>query len=168
MKDCPFCGHRAVLVGVRSDIRVQTVHKIPFGVDKGQSHKTSRSHIRGSFVAWTTVLQMKSKTHISITNILLISLNNNRQWPLHFQTPFCKPNSYVTILLITHLLIYVLENSLQNKTTPLQETVVPNLYEWRRDGVTEQGLLYLFIQKKRAVGFVPWYPSAFWEFKPSI
>ena len=42
-------------MGVRSDIGVQNVHKIPFGADKRRSHKTSRSHIRGSFVAGTTV-----------------------------------------------------------------------------------------------------------------
>ena len=43
-------------MGVRSHIGVQNVQKILFGEDKGQSHKTSRSHNRGSFVAGTTVL----------------------------------------------------------------------------------------------------------------
>ena len=43
------------LVGVRSDIGVQNVQKILFGANKRRSHKTSRSHIRGSFVAGTTV-----------------------------------------------------------------------------------------------------------------
>ena len=42
-------------MGVQSDIGVQNVQKILFGADKGRSHKTSRSHIRGSFVAGTTV-----------------------------------------------------------------------------------------------------------------
>ena len=43
-------------MGVRSDIGVQNVQKIQFGADKGQSHKTSRSHKRRSFIAGTTVL----------------------------------------------------------------------------------------------------------------
>ena len=47
------------LVGVWSDIRVPNVRKILFRADKGRSHKTSRSHIRGSFVARTTVLQQQ-------------------------------------------------------------------------------------------------------------
>ena len=34
-------------MGVRSHIGVQNVQKIPFGADKGRSHKTSRSLIRG-------------------------------------------------------------------------------------------------------------------------
>ena len=42
-------------MGVRSHIGVQNVHKILFGADKGQSHKTSRSLIRRSFIAGTTV-----------------------------------------------------------------------------------------------------------------
>ena len=42
---------------VRSDIGVQNVLKILFRADKGQSHKTSRSIIRGSFVAGTIVVQ---------------------------------------------------------------------------------------------------------------
>ena len=41
---------------VRSDIGVQNVQEIPFGADKGRSHKTSRSHNRRSFVAGTTVV----------------------------------------------------------------------------------------------------------------
>ena len=43
-------------MGVRSDIGVQNVLKILFGADKGRSHKTSRSHNKGSFVAGITVL----------------------------------------------------------------------------------------------------------------
>ena len=42
-------------MGVRSHIGVQNVQKILFGADKGRSHKTSRSLIRGSLVAGTTV-----------------------------------------------------------------------------------------------------------------
>ena len=47
-------------MGVRSDIKVQNVQKILFGADKGQSHKTSRSLIRGSFIAGTTVYKAES------------------------------------------------------------------------------------------------------------
>ena len=43
------------LVRVRSHIRVKNVQEILFGADKVRSHKTSWSHIRGSFVAGTTV-----------------------------------------------------------------------------------------------------------------
>ena len=43
------------LVRVRSHIGVQNVQEILFGADKGWSHKTSRSHNRGSLVAGTTV-----------------------------------------------------------------------------------------------------------------
>ena len=53
--DCPTAVTGWSLVGVRSDIRAQNVQKILFGVDKGRSHKTSRSLIRGSLVAGTTV-----------------------------------------------------------------------------------------------------------------
>ena len=42
-------------MGVQSHIGVQNVLKILFGADKGRSHKTSRSLIRGSLVAGTTV-----------------------------------------------------------------------------------------------------------------
>ena len=42
-------------MGVRSGIGVQNGKKILFGADKGLSHKTSRSLIRGSLVAGTTV-----------------------------------------------------------------------------------------------------------------
>ena len=45
-------------MGVRSHIGVQNVQKILFGADKGRSHKTSRSLIRGSLVAGTTVSVM--------------------------------------------------------------------------------------------------------------
>ena len=50
---------------VLSDIGMQNVLKILFGEDKGWWHKTSRSYVRGSFVAETTVyiLCMK-KTYI--------------------------------------------------------------------------------------------------------
>ena len=44
------------LVGVQSYIGVQNVHKILFGEDKGRSHKTSQSLIRGSLIPGTTVL----------------------------------------------------------------------------------------------------------------
>ena len=45
-------------MGLRSDIGVQNVQKILFGADKGRSHKTSRSHNRGSFIAGTTVMSL--------------------------------------------------------------------------------------------------------------
>ena len=46
-------------MGVRSDIGAQNVLKILSGADKGRSHKTSQSLIRGSLVAGTTVLQKR-------------------------------------------------------------------------------------------------------------
>ena len=40
-------------MGVQPEVGVQNVQKILFGEDKGQSHETSRSHIKGSVVAGT-------------------------------------------------------------------------------------------------------------------
>ena len=55
MKDRPFCGLLVVSHGGAVSYRGANVQKILFGADKGRSHKTSRSLIRGSHVAGTTV-----------------------------------------------------------------------------------------------------------------
>ena len=45
MKNCPFAVTGWLLVGLWCDIRVKNVQNTLFGTDKGQSRKTSRSHI---------------------------------------------------------------------------------------------------------------------------
>ena len=54
----------------RSYIGVQNVQKILFGPDQGRSHKTSRSHSRGSFVSgrrvWSVFVYLL-KEHVFIT-----------------------------------------------------------------------------------------------------
>ena len=60
-KDRPFCGLWVVFHRGAVSYRVQNVLKILFGLDKGRSHKTSRSHNRGSFVAGTTVYRKKDR-----------------------------------------------------------------------------------------------------------
>ena len=61
-KTAPSAVTKWSLVRVRSHIGVRNVQEILFGVDKGLSHKTSRSHNRGSCVAGTTVLYLIPQT----------------------------------------------------------------------------------------------------------
>ena len=56
LKDHPFCGHKVVPRDGATHIGVQNIQEILFGENKGRSHKTSRSHNRGSLFSGTTVV----------------------------------------------------------------------------------------------------------------
>ena len=60
MKDRPFCSQRVVSRGGAVSYRGAKCTKNTIGADKGRSHKTSRSLIRGSLVAGSTVINLYS------------------------------------------------------------------------------------------------------------
>ena len=68
MKDCPFCGDWVVFSGGVVSYRGAKCTKILFGADKGRSHKTSGSLIRGSLLAGTTVLEMCNQYQVVPNN----------------------------------------------------------------------------------------------------
>ena len=70
MKGRPSAVTGQSLMGERSDIGVQNAQKILFGAEKGWSHKTSWSLIRGSFVAGTTVYIFSQKFRFSVVNFV--------------------------------------------------------------------------------------------------
>ena len=79
-------------MGVRSHIGVQNVLKILFGADKGRSHKTGRSLVRGSLVAGTTV---HTTQHPSVPGTFLQVLLKSDKRGLHLTLEICF-RSYTT------------------------------------------------------------------------